>query len=358
MTPSSKSLSTRLRGILACSSISRTSGRTCASANSRTLSRKMASSSARTVRGWGCSSVCSAMTRMVSSAMRVHALLAAGLLLLAQDQPQRPPVIRSGINFVSVDVIVTDKKTGDVVLDMKQEDFEVREDKKPQKVDTFETVKIDELTANTPGVPKEIRSSYDEESEARKPNVRLFILLLDDYHVRRGNDLASRKPLIDFVTNQLAPQDMVAVMYPLTPATAVTFTRNRNSLIESINHFEGRKGNYEPRNEFEERYACYPTVTVERIRDDVTMGALRAAAARLGSMREGRKSIIFVSEGFIATLPPQVNDPVAANPRVGNRSTPGQEVTDPRAQSQAFFDSVDLVSRMRDVYDTANRNNT
>src|SRR6185295_1855966 len=134
---------------------------------------------------------------------------------------------RSGINFVSVDVIVTDKRTGDVVLDMKQDDFEVREDKKPQKVETFEVVKISELTANAPAVPKEIRSSYDEESEARQPNVRLFVLLLDDYHVRRGNDLAVRKPLIDFVTNSLAPADMVAVMYPLTPVSALTFTRNR-----------------------------------------------------------------------------------------------------------------------------------
>src|SRR6187397_2307231 len=99
--------------------------------------------------------------------MRVHArLLTAGALVFglcggigAQQQPpppptqppaqpQRPPVIRSGINFVSVDVIVTDKKTGEVVLDMKAEDFEVREDKKPQKVDTFEIVKIDALLSN------------------------------------------------------------------------------------------------------------------------------------------------------------------------------------------------------------------
>ena len=125
-------------------------------------------------------------------------------------------------------------------------------------------------------------------------------MLLDDYHVRRGNDLAVRKPLIDFVQNQLAPQDMVAVMYPLTPVTALTFTRNRDSLIASINHFEGRKGIYEPRNEFEERYAYYPAQTVENIRNDVTMGALKGAAVKLGGMREGRKSIIFVSEGFTA----------------------------------------------------------
>jgi VWFA-related protein len=314
--------------------------------------------------------------------MRFHArLTATAVLLLAlsatapaqqqQQQPppppaqqppqppagQRPPVIRSGINFVSVDVIVTDKKTGEVVLDMTQDDFEVREDKKPQRVDTFEIVKIDALTSAAT-TPKEIHSQEDEEVEARQPNVRLFIMLLDDYHVRRGNDLAVRKPLMDFIANQLAPQDMVAIMYPLTPVTALSFTRNRDSLISAVSHFEGRKGNYEPRNEFEEKYAYYPAATVEHVRDDVTMGALQGAAVKLGSMRDGRKSIIFVSEGFTATLPAQLNDPVAAMPGMGNRTQPGQEVNDPRADSQKFFNTADLMSRLREVYDTVNRNNT
>jgi VWFA-related protein len=149
-------------------------------------------------------------------------------------------------------------------------------------------------------------------------------------------------------------------MYPLTPSAALTFTRNHDSIVQAINHFEGRKGQYEPRNEFEERYAYYPAATVERIRDDVTMGALTGAAVRLGGMKEGRKSIIYVSEGFTATLPPQLADPVAAMPGMNNpaRGRPGVEVTDPRAQSQAFFNTADLNSRLRDVYDTANRNNT
>jgi VWFA-related protein len=271
-------------------------------------------------------------------------------------QPQRPPVIRSGINFVSVDVIITDKKSGEVVLDMKQDEFEVREDKKPQRVDTFDVVKIDPEAAQ--GItPKPIRSTYDEESEARQPNVRLFVLLLDDYHVRRGNDLAVKRPLIEFVQNQLAAQDMVAIMYPLTPVSALTFTRSHESLIQAINRFEGRKGVYDPRNEFEERYAYYPAQTVENIRNDVTMGALKGAAVRLGGMRDGRKSIIFVSEGFTSTLPAQLNDPVAALPRIGNRTQPGVDPTNSRLESQKFFDSTDLISRLREAFDTVNRNN-
>ena len=279
----------------------------------------------------------------------------------AQQPPtQQPPVIRRGVNFVSVDVIVTDKKTGNVVLDLGKDDFEVREDKKPQSVQTFDIVKIDGEPANAVK-PAEIRSTFDEEREAARPDVRLFVLLLDDYHVRRGNDMVVRKPLMDFVNNQLGPQDMVAVMYPTTPVTAMTFTRNHDSLIEAINHFEGRKGMYEPRNEFEERYAYYPVAQVEQIRNDVTMGALKGAAVRMGGMREGRKSVIFVSEGFISSIPAQLNDPAAALPGLGNpaRNRPGVDpISNPRQEAGDFFNEVDLDSRLREVFDTANRNNT
>jgi VWFA-related protein len=273
---------------------------------------------------------------------------------------QRPPVIRTGINFVSVDVIVTDKRSGDVVLDMKKDDFEVREDKKPQQIDTFDVVKIDPVVeASKP--TREIRSTFDEENEAKQPNVRLFVILLDDYHVRRGSDLASKKPLIDFIENMLGPQDMVAIMYPLTPVTAMTFTRNHQTLIDAINHFEGRKGIYEPRNEFEERYFYYPVATVEAIRNDVSMSAIKGAAVRLGGMREGRKSIILVSEGFVSSVPAQLNDPSAAYPGLNNpaRRQPGVDAQqDPRQAAAEFFNQSDLVNRLKEVFDTANRNNT
>ncbi|HEY3885788.1 MAG TPA: VWA domain-containing protein, partial [Vicinamibacterales bacterium] len=278
-----------------------------------------------------------------------------------QAQPpvrQQPPVIKSGVNFVSVDVIVTDKKTGNIVLDLKPSDFDVKEDKQPQKIQTFDIVRIDPSTQSTEP-PKAIRNDYDEQTEAKRSDVRLFIILLDDYHVRRGNDLAVRGPLINFLQNMLAPQDMVAIMYPLTPVSDLSFSRNREAQVDAINHFIGRKNDYTPRNEFEEQYADYPTATVEEIRNEVTLDALRGAGVKLGSLREGRKSIIFVSEGFISSLPPQLSNPIATLPGVGNPSSPGQDAPpDPRADAQKFFNSVDLTTELKQVFDTLNRNNT
>jgi VWFA-related protein len=283
-----------------------------------------------------------------------------------QPDPQAPvraqqPPIRSGINFVRVDVIVTDNK-GQPVLDLNADDFVVTEDGKPQKVESFTVVKIDAAGQTAARPTTAIRTDFDEEREAARSDVRLFVMLLDDYHVRRGNDMAVRKPLIEFIENQLDPADMVAIMYPLTPVADIRFSRDRRALIGAIERFEGRKFNYQPRNPMEEQYAYYPAQTVERIRNQVTMGALKAASVRLGGLREGRKSIIFVSEGFTSTLPAQLNDPIAAMPGVGNPVSRRPVQRNPnleRAQDRVdFMNSTDLLNDMRDVFDTANRQNT
>jgi hypothetical protein len=78
---------------------------------------------------------------------------------------------------------------------------------------------------------------------------------------------------------------------------------------------------------------------------------------RLGGLREGRKSIIFVSEGFTSTLPPQLNDPVAAMPGLGNPAR-GRPSARGASDSVEFFNQADLLNDMRDVFDTANRQNT
>ena len=280
-----------------------------------------------------------------------------------QPQPQaqaQTPTFREEINFVRVDVIVTDGKQ-QPVLDLKQTDFEVLEDDKPQTVEQFRLIKIDGNVRPGDPPPREIRNRNDEEAEAARDDVRLFLFFFDDYHTRLGNALAVKEPLTRFVQTQLRPTDMVAIMYPLTPVDGISFTRNHASLVSAINNFEGRKFRYEPRNQFEEQYARYPTEQVEYIRNDVVMTALRGAATRLGSLREGRKALIFVSEGLTAMLPPQMRsmdaslppeftNPVARSPMAGENN--------PREDTARFFAQSDLYSRMRDVFTAANRNNT
>ena len=276
----------------------------------------------------------------------------------AQDPQQKPPVFRAGVSAVRVDVIVTDKN-GNPVDDLTQADFEVQEDGKPQEIDLFRLINSDGNVGPGAEPPRPIRSQYDQESEAARDDVRLFVIFFDDYHVRRANAMRIRDPLVQFVKTQLGPLDMVAVMVPLMSVQQLTFTRDLDSVVSSIRLFEGRKYDYRPRNMFEEQYANYPAQVVETVRNEVTMTALRGLSVKLGSLREGRKAIIFVSEGFSSLLPPQMRDPNAQFPGVGNPAanipSAGGSVAEDRAR---FRSDAELYSDLRVVFDTANRHNT
>ena len=267
------------------------------------------------------------------------------------------PVFRTGINFVRVDVIVTDKQ-GNPVTDLTQADFEVFEDGKPQAVETFKLVKVDTVT--TEYTTRAIRTRADEETAAADESARIFVFFLDDYNVRLGNSMAARKPVSDFIRNQLAPNDLVAVMYPLTPLDAVVLTRNHEGVIRAVERFEGRKFRYEPRNDIEQRYAEQPTEIVERIRRQVSLSALKGLSVKLGALREGRKAIVLLSEGYTAMLPPQMRDAMAGfsglgNPNWNNPLAGENNLQEERARNMAEFD---LQSELQNVFDAANRSNT
>jgi VWFA-related protein len=273
-----------------------------------------------------------------------------------QPDQRSQPTFRAGINFVRVDVIVSDK-TGKPVLDLKPEDFTVTEDGKPQDVESFKLVRVEETAHTTPARP--IRSTHDEESEAQREDVRLFAIFLDDYHVRRGASMYVREPLMRFLRTQIAPSDLVTIMYPLTPLSDVIMSRDHESMARAIERFDGRKYDYVPRNQFEEQYANYPVEIVERVRNEVSLSALRSLVTHMGSLREGRKAVILVSEGYTYYVPPQMRDPMAQMPGFGNpQRRDGSAGTGMREDHARFRSDAEIASDLREVFDTANRNNT
>ena len=49
--------------------------------------------------------------------------------------------------------------------------------------------------------------------------------------------MSVKKPVVDFIANQLAPSDLVGVMYPLTPIDAAVLTRNHQGVINTVEKF-------------------------------------------------------------------------------------------------------------------------
>ena len=147
-------------------------------------------------------------------------------------EPPDAPVFRTGINFISVDVIVTDGD-GAHVRDLEASDFEVYEDGELQTVEAFQLVEISAVPAPDAEPPRRVVNRYDEEREARRTDTRVFVIFFDDYHVRWENGVRAGRTIAEFLRTNLYPTDLIGIMYPLTPLEDVRLTRNHDAIIEA-----------------------------------------------------------------------------------------------------------------------------
>jgi VWFA-related protein len=226
----------------------------------------------------------------------------------AGQQAQRPPVFRGGTNQVRVDVTVLDKK-GEPVTGLTKDDFQVLEDGQPQSI---ETLKLIEANGSAPedDTSLEIRSPAHAAQEAARDDVRVFVVFWDEYHI--GQMLPAtraREALSAFVQTAFGPTDLVAVMDQLTPTDAIHLTRDRRELADQVHQLKGRLGVYLPARSAMEEAQLYRGPGVEIVRAQVTASALDSTINYLGSIKEGRKSILLVSQA-IGPLGPSPQDSV------------------------------------------------
>jgi VWFA-related protein len=288
------------------------------------------------------------MTRRVVLSLALVAALCAAPVLLGQT-PAAPPqqtTFRARVDSVTVDVQVTDK-TGKQVDDLTADDFEVKEGKTVQTVDTFKLIKIDDNPNQGP--PREILSLEAMGREAARDDTRLIVIFLDDYHTRRGNGLRVREQVARWVST-LTDHDLVAVAYPLTTPAALTFTYNHDGIANAIAKFEGRKYDYTPKNAYEERYQMSPPELQEKMRNDLVVAALGTMCQYLGSMRDGRKTVLFVSEGMAGTIPAGIS--TNGSTAMGSSTTVGT------SRESSFANSASLMGDLVEVFRAAARNNT
>ena len=133
---------------------------------------------------------------------------------------------------------------------------------------------------------------------------RVIGIFLDEFHVRAGDaTLRARAALTHLVDTLLRDGDLVALVKPLDPLHAITFTQDRALIRKVIAAFEGHAGDYTPRTEFERNFMSRDPKTAEATRAQVVSAALQSLARRLGDAAAGRKALIFVSEGFRPAQP-------------------------------------------------------
>jgi len=318
-----------------------------------------------------------------TTALLIGAASAALIAQTPQPAPAGQATFRTGANYVRVDMYAT--QNGQPIHDLQLGDIDVLEDGVPQKVETFEHVQVQ------PAGPQEARVEPNTVAESRQmvadARARVFVIFLDTYHTQIEGSSNMRLPLVRFLDRVLGPEDLVAVMTPEMSASDITFGR-KTIVISNIMQDEwtwGRRGrtgaDNDPKEDLYE--ACYrgqqgaddiaPEMK-ERRRERLTIDALEDLIVHLRGLREERKAVLMVSEGWrLFGENRRLARPVSGRgalpgPDVFRRGRGGEPARRPAngatgvdlnecEADRVALSLMDNTRRVRDLTDAANRGN-
>ena len=226
----------------------------------------------------------------------------------ASGAPQSPetPTFRVQVDYVEVDAFVTDQQ-GRFVRDLKKEDFQVFEDRKPQSIAAFGLVDIPIDRAVRPlFAPQPIEP--DVKSNARPFDGRIYIVVLDDLHVQPFHARHVKAAMRKFILEKLGANDLMAIVHVQSRAeNSQEFTNSKRLLLAAVDKFVA-KAERPATVEAYERYlatvgtpfasAADPLVQKRAFDARGTLEELTAIANWFGSVHGRKKSILFVSEGI------------------------------------------------------------
>ena len=311
--------------------------------------------------------------------------MAAGLTLAAQAQPPQP-TFRTEANYVRVDVYPT--RDGAPVSDLTAADFEIVEDKIPQKVEQFEHIVI--RSAGPQQGRPEPHTVAESLAAIQDPRARVFVLFLDSKHVELGASRQIGRPMIDTLNRLIGPDDYVATMMTGMSARDITFARRTTSIEDVLKRdWWGGRDRLILDDPVEQQYAyCYPGVPsagptasdqgiaqqmILRRREQQTLDALEDLVVFLRGVREERKAVLAITDGWLLYKPdsnlirPIDNAPptipaIGVDPRSGRlttKNTQNPAAPDNQAceRDRLALSQIDDEPRFRTIMDEANRAN-
>jgi VWFA-related protein len=227
--------------------------------------------------------------------------------------PQGPPppqvTFRLEADYIEVDAVVTDGK-GALVRDLKREDFEVLEDKKPQTIDVFALVDIPLERADRPlyrpaGVERDVVSN-EKEIEGR-----IYVLLLDGNHVAPPNTLLLKKAARQFIDQYMGANDLASVVHASTGPAELNqeFTSSKPALRAAVDKFIGEKVRSKGLNVldymiqrsgrgFDPGESRDPYMLERAAKADATLDAIMRVSRYMSGIRGRRKAVLLFSEGL------------------------------------------------------------
>jgi VWFA-related protein len=133
----------------------------------------------------------------------------------AQSPTDQPDVIRISTELVQTGVVVLDKQ-GHFVEGLKPEQFQLRLDGKPVQVSCFERV----VAGSASEAQLETAAARGAKAPATAAPAdatyrgRTIIFFIDDLHLSAPSVEQTRKTILEFIENQMGPDDQVAIASP------------------------------------------------------------------------------------------------------------------------------------------------
>lgn len=176
--------------------------------------------------------------RRVASTFRWKTLLLIGLALRSvsisgQERPQG--IFRSGVDVVRFDVRVTDG-SGRAITDLKPDEIRIIEDGRPRPVLLFQHVQ------EPAGVYRQaaLRAvSAEVSSNQGMPRGHLYILVFDQHHITPGNEQIARRAAEAFIAKRVRSSDRVAAFGVPGPGPQLGFTADRTRAVAELQKVRG-----------------------------------------------------------------------------------------------------------------------
>src|SRR6266576_60835 len=248
--------------------------------------------------------------------------------LLAQDAPQSQPSqasqqtqqlqqpqyrVRVTSELVLVNVVVRDKK-GNLITDLKKDDFTLLEDGKRQAISTFDFENVDELkTAGaaeatvTGAAPESALLRSNEQPASLNARDRRLMLLFFDFsgmqpeQIERSVDAAKK-----FVDTKMQPADLMALVSLATNMRVdLDFTDDKTKLLAALTTYNsgqgqgfenGSSGSAEGAAETSGAFSADDT-DYNTFNADRKLIALQAIMQTLGKISQ-KKAVIYFSNGI------------------------------------------------------------
>ncbi|HEY9126395.1 MAG TPA: VWA domain-containing protein [Acidobacteriaceae bacterium] len=269
---------------------------------------------------------------------QTQAVQAAG----QNGSPDTGFVLKLETDLVLTNVVVRDAKTGEVVHGLKQSDFTILENGKPQRISSFdfESVELAQPLneATISGLAQAIRSpqtSHEREEELR--NHRLIVFFFDLTSMQPEDLDRAVDAARTFLENKMQPSDLIALV-SLDTSLKVDqdFTSDKKLLADKIGIYNGTEGSAFAQganansNQVEDASGYTPDESeYNDVNTDRELFALRAISQSLAKINQ-KKSLLYFSGGLSrdgienqASLRAAINAAVRANLSIYSLDTRG-----------------------------------